>query len=211
MSQARAFYNRQKPPGAIGPEISTITGQPIPTFEEQMQKRKELGGALSDLLKRAGHVVTTTAPGSGEYLSLQDTLKSGREAESALSRGKYTEALGKYIEGFTNSLGLLGIAGTATRLPRFLRELDEMPRITAAAIKMKNGKVLTGKAHYDVFEKIPVAKQSEIADADGFVTNTGKFLTREEAVALLPEGSAGKKTWDASDIVGKEIEKKGAK
>jgi hypothetical protein len=77
--------------------------------------------------------------------------------------------------------------------------------IQAAAIKLKNGKVFEGATHHlamDEFDKVYSIRdwKSLVDDSNGFVTDKGRFLTRDEAVKLT-----GEKSEDAADILGRSV------
>jgi hypothetical protein len=79
-------------------------------------------------------------------------------------------------------------------------------RVTAAAIRAKNGKIFTGPIHSvaiaaaktageDLSYPLPAGQPISFADldknapyAEGFVTDTGRFIDREEAYALAVQG-----------------------
>lgn len=115
------------------------------------------------------------------------TRKRGEE-------GIYAEPpfdLSEFIEGGP-AIGPLKMVGGAGKY------------IKAAAIKLKSGKIFEGPSHHLAAEKFK-GKWSEVDDADGFVTDAGEFLTREQAVRALPPGSIGKGTEDALDIVNQPV------
>lgn len=55
--------------------------------------------------------------------------------------------------------------------------------IESAAIKTADGKILTGPSHYDIIHRNPNIKLDKAID--GFVTNEGKFVSREEALRMV--------------------------
>lgn len=82
------------------------------------------------------------------------------------------------------------------------KEKEVRVYIKAAAIQLKDGTVLTGKNHGDIYSEMSDDQKAQIASDDGFVTGNGVYLTRAETVALIPEGRVGKRTKDATDIMG---------
>jgi len=62
---------------------------------------------------------------------------------------------------------------------------DRVEKITKAATKGPDGKIYTGAIHVDAYMKIPNWKLLNMNKLDsGFVTDSGKYLTREEASIL---------------------------
>lgn len=74
--------------------------------------------------------------------------------------------------------------------------LSATPEKMTAAIQMEDGSVVEGKTHGEAFDKIPVEQRNKIADADGFVDESGKFLTRQEAGEQM-----GVEAPDAAEVV----------
>lgn len=81
-----------------------------------------------------------------------------------------------------------------------LEKLFEKEYVEDAAITMKDGSVYRAQTHTQAFDQIPVSKQDDILDADAFITNKDRILTREKATELTK--ATGE---DATDIVGKTI------
>lgn len=54
--------------------------------------------------------------------------------------------------------------------------------IISAAIKDKNGTVYTGRRHHEIFRTMP--REMIKGHTQGFVTDDGKFFTREEAAEI---------------------------
>jgi hypothetical protein len=82
-------------------------------------------------------------------------------------------------------------------------------RIKSTAIKMKDGRIFTGKHHDEAYEQVPYEQRKPefIEEYDGFLTTKGEFITRKEAVARLPkDDTIGKFTQDAADLVNHRIE-----
>jgi len=77
------------------------------------------------------------------------------------------------------------------------------PQIAAAAIKMKDGSIVTGNTHLEAFQSLPMDQRDNVTDDDGFVDQDGKYLTREEAGKLI-----GQETPDAMEAVGRPLPKK---
>jgi len=71
-----------------------------------------------------------------------------------------------------------------------------MERIKAAAIRLKDGRVFTGKCHGNIIQSFPgkVDRQDTVGSQHGFVTSDGRFVDRQDArdVAVaagqVPEG-----------------------
>lgn len=63
---------------------------------------------------------------------------------------------------------------------RFAAPDARQSKVTAAALRLPDGTVLTGRVHAQIYDRVPVNVEAE----DGFVDDQGKFLTREEAFAL---------------------------
>lgn len=79
-------------------------------------------------------------------------------------------------------------------------DLLEEPHVAAAAIQLKDGSVVTGRTHHEAWDQIPMAQRKQIQDADGFVDQQGRYLTRAEAVE-----ATGAAEEDAAGVVGREL------
>ena len=85
----------------MGPPISTITGQPIPTAEEKIQA----GRTFLDPILDVSPLVAEFLPGVGEYIDFGETLEYGKQAEKALFEGRVLDALSAYSNAFVSSMG----------------------------------------------------------------------------------------------------------
>jgi len=77
--------------------------------------------------------------------------------------------------------------------------------IAGMALKMDDGRIITGEdvgvegvSHTEIWDKLSLEDRDRVEDADGVVTNTGRFLTREEAAEFV--GKPGE-LLDASELV----------
>lgn len=90
--------------------------------------------------------------------------------------------------------------------PRYNWSMGEVgPFIRSAAIRLKSGRIFTGRSHHEAmeeFDKVFSIRDWKrlVDDSDGFITNKGKYLTRKEAVRIT-----GQKSEDAADIVGRSM------
>jgi hypothetical protein len=76
----------------------------------------------------------------------------------------------------------MSLIGPGGRLPRGVAK--EVEKVVGAAIKDHTGKVWKGPTHFDILadnKKIDLDKHI----VDGFVTSTGRFISREEAMKLV--------------------------
>ena len=98
-------------------EISTITGKPVPTSEENIQQSLDAlqtyGRTAKGALEGLYSILSEILPGSGEYLSLKRSIALGTEAEKALKEGNYRQALEKYAEAIPETIGSVPFLHTA--------------------------------------------------------------------------------------------------
>ncbi len=95
---------------------------------------------------------------------------------------------GQYGPAALNALELAALFGPRARIPNFRPQVREWP--VEAALKFGDKHIFTGESHYDALQKAqqhlgmgPVESMLNTA-GDGFITNTGRYVTREEAGAL---------------------------
>lgn len=94
-------------------------------------------------------------------------------------------------------------------------------KVAGAAFRRKSGEVLTGKSHFDILNKLDPEVESVFmkeGPEDGFVTDKGRFVSREEAaeivkksdpdVVLRDDGGLSSESIDQPEPV---VPKKGAK
>ena len=63
-----------------------------------------------------------------------------------------------------------------------------MEKIICAAIKMKNGRIYTGKRHNNCLELANIAgEKTPIVGVQGFMTDAGRFVDRNEAANIAFE------------------------
>lgn len=106
-------------------------------------------------------------------------IPTTREPPKIMPKGTYTD-LGKHKRVPTGNL--------------------EPERIESAAIKLENGDIATGKTHSEAYDNLKSEQRNLISEEDGFVTDKGKYISRQEAVDLT-----GEVTEDAAQIVGREL------
>jgi len=103
----------------------------------------------------------------------------------------------------TGDAGVTGVEPSET-------ETVEAETILGPALKLKDGTILTGedvgqadaRGHMDIWTELPVDIQNEVSVDDGFVTSSGRFLTRDEAATMT---SAKPDQVDATELVGKKV------
>lgn len=96
------------------------------------------------------------------------------------------------------------------------RSVDKPKYIIGMAMKTKSGEIISGKTfgiqgktHYELWDRLSLDQRARIADADGVVTNKGRYLTREEATKLVSDKTFGEverfeggyKGWDANELM----------
>jgi hypothetical protein len=95
----------------------------------------------------------------------------------------------------------------------------EPDHVAGPAIKMEDGRVITGRdlgvkagTHAELYNRLPHDLRNKIADSEGFVTERGMYLTRKEAgarVANKSEAEAVKRPeeWQTADVLNRPLEK----
>lgn len=78
-------------------------------------------------------------------------------------------------------------------LNKYKKELEAPEKVTEAALSL-NGRVWTGKKHFDAFKKaldegVVSLKDLYTKAEQGYVTNNGRFISHDEAAALKPKRS----------------------
>jgi len=72
----------------------------------------------------------------------------------------------------------------ARRIKRIKKELDEtVEKISHAAIVRSDGILEVGKCHYDIIHKCPYGT-CKAGSKQGFVTSTGRYVDRDEALRI---------------------------
>jgi len=61
-----------------------------------------------------------------------------------------------------------------------------VPRIKAAAIRLQDGRVFTGRMHGDIIQGFPgkVKREDTVRVTNGFVTDEDRFVSRREALDI---------------------------
>ena len=125
--------------------------------------------------------------------------KAAREAEGTRpARGEIPPQIVRQLaEGF-------GIRYPGSEIPQ--TEIDAARqkylghKIVAAAIRLPDGKIVTGVNHGDAFTKLSEQEQDYSPLVDGFVTDDGTFLVRELAATITDQPSQ-----QSADIVGRTV------
>jgi hypothetical protein len=133
----------------------------------------------------------------------RDLLFQNLEALLWVGGGKVIEGVGKFVSPIFKATFPKTIK-TATKIVEAMPVKQE--GIEAAAIRMKDGTIYKGKTHHLAMEEFDKAGgsirdwHSLVDDSNGFVTTSGRFISRKEAVKLTGEASE-----DAADIIGRNV------
>lgn len=80
--------------------------------------------------------------------------------------------------------------------------------IVAAAVRLKGGKIYKGILHNDAMAKVPMSKLDDVEDWEGFITKSGKYMTRDEAIdAITDAGEWYLEGRSAENLIGKPTKK----
>jgi len=85
--------------------------------------------------------------------------------------------------------------------------IETTERITQAAVRFGDNQILTGTRHseilFDLFEKYPELYRTK---EEGFLTSTGRFVDRKDAINIALKSGQIKKTPETGRLISEDLE-----
>ncbi len=182
-------------------QAGTTSGEFLNTLEDKsasIQSKVESGANAA--LSIAGAV----APVAGHFIGAKGLVAKGEPITEfkPVAEVKPVEQLARAAEDLTPEAKLDSQLPSAQPEPRAANpspvsatptpEATPSPQapetVATAAVKLADGKVVTGKTHGQIIADLPAESDLTGAD-DGFVTSTGRYVTREEGMKIAKESA----------------------